>query len=71
MKNLAIFVLIFLMLVGVVGLKYYFFKHPSPSFFFLSSSDIMLKAKEFLRQPTPVPYAESYIEYPKEWTTIS
>lgn len=64
MKNFISFFLILVFLMSVVGLKYYFFAHPSRLFFFLSSSDIMLKAPEFLRKPTPIPYVQSYLEYP-------
>ncbi|MCL5004190.1 MAG: hypothetical protein M1352_02880 [Patescibacteria group bacterium] len=64
MKNLLNFLLIFGLLFLVVAVKYHFFKYPSSSFFFLSNSDIMFKATEFLRLPTPIPYAQSYVEYP-------
>ena len=48
----------------VVWAKYYFFEHPAKGLSLLSASDIMIKAKEVLRKPTPVAYKESYIEYP-------
>lgn len=67
------FLLIFLILLGVVFAKYYFWQHPSRYFFFLSNTDVMFKATEFLKKPTPFPYLQSYIEYPvviAVWNTL-
>lgn len=58
------FLLIFFFLFAVVLIKYRFFLYPSKEFFALSNSDIMAKAPEFLRKPIPIPYIQSYIEYP-------
>lgn len=73
MKEFIKLILIFLILVSTVFVKYYFFLHPSKEFFALSNSDIMAKAPEFLRKPAPIPYIQSYIEYPViigVWGTI-
>jgi len=64
MKQVINLVIIFLILVSTVFIKYQFFLHPSKDFYFLSASDIMSKAPEFLRKPVPTPYVDSYIEYP-------
>jgi|GEM_PF-7010170 hypothetical protein len=59
-KLLAIFAILLL----TVTAKIYFWEHPLKGFYFLSVSDIMMKAPEFVKKPIPVPYAGSYIEYP-------
>lgn len=64
MKEILRFILIFLLLVTTVFIKYQFFLHPNSNFYLMSNSDIMSKAPEFLRKPIPIPYVESYIEYP-------
>lgn len=64
MKEAVSLLIIFLVLLATVFLKYQFFLHPNSSVYFLSNSDIMSKAPEFLKKPIPMPYVESYIEYP-------
>lgn len=64
MNDSVKFLIIFFILLSCVLIKYNFFLHPNRQFFLLSNSDIMLKAPEFLKKPTPIPYVQSYIEYP-------
>lgn len=64
MKRIGEFLGLYLLLLGVLGVKYYFFLHRQMGLNLLSASDVMFKAPEFLRQPTPIPYVGSLIEYP-------
>lgn len=64
MKNIVSLAVIFTIFFVTVLVKLYFFEHPSNVLFFLSTSDIMAKAPEFLKKPVPIPYVQSYIEYP-------
>lgn len=73
MKLFIKFAFIFLVLLAVVLSKYYFWQNPNRSFFFLANTDVMFKATEFLKKPTPTPYLQSYIEYPvviAVWNTL-
>lgn len=52
------------LLLLAVWAKDYFINHPTKNVFFLSFTDITKLAALVERKPVPLPYLESYVEYP-------